>query len=121
MKSHHRIYVDRKCYENLMDHMNKQHTVDLRGEYVDLNLFHSDKWLLDSAVIDRIVKRNGNWDIYLIFAYVLDPFKMIRKKITSCTSLQKAKLSANYMRRLAAKDQRGTLRLDDSSFFNCNN
>ncbi len=119
MSSH--IYIDKTSYENLMDYMNNQYFVDHKGEYIDLDLFYHDEWLLDSAVIDHVVERNGNWDVYLVFAHVDDPFKIIKKKITRCTSLQKAMLSANYMKRQAAKDQRGTLRLDEAYFQNCDN
>jgi len=119
MKKH--TYIDQKCYEKLMDFMNMQHLVDQKGEYLDLDLFYSDEWLLDSAVIDNVVERKGNWDVYLVFAYVFDPLKLIKRKITRCTSLQKAEMSANYMRRQAAKDQRGTLRIADTTFVSCNN
>ena len=117
----HKIYIDKKCYEKLMDCMNIQHVTDHRGEYIDLDLFYRDEWLLDSAVIDNIVERKGNWDVYLVFAHIYNPFKMIKKKISKCISLQKAELAANMMRRLAAKDQRGTLKIDQSLFHSCNN
>ena len=115
------VYIDKKCYESLMDVMNVQYFSDLKGEPHDLDLFFRDDWLLDSAVIDNVVERNGNWDVYLVFAHVLNPMKMIKKRITRCTSLKRAELSANYMRRLAAKDQRGTLILEESYFKCCNN
>lgn len=118
---HPKIYVDKNCYEKLMDFMNTQHFMDLKGEYVDLDLFYRDEWLLDSAVIDNIVERKGNWEVYLVFSHVYNPFKMIRKKISKCTSFKKAALSADTMRRQAAKDQRGTLRIDESFFNSCNN
>ncbi|MEM8569056.1 MAG: hypothetical protein AAGF85_21555 [Bacteroidota bacterium] len=115
------IYIDKTCYENMIDFMNGHCFVDLKGEYLDLDLFYNDAWLLDSAVIDNVVERRGNWDVYLIFAHIFNPYKVIKKKITRCTSFKKAQLSANYMRRLAAKDQRGTLKLDNSAFLSCNN
>ncbi|MDW3197082.1 MAG: hypothetical protein R8G66_32185 [Cytophagales bacterium] len=94
---------------------------DLRGEYMDLDLFYRDEWLLDSAVIENVIERNGNWDIYLVFAHVSDPLKLIKRKITRCTTLKRAELTANFMRRQAAKDQRGTLRIDASIFHSCDN
>ena len=116
-----KIYIDRRCYGQLLDFMNLQAVSDQRGEFTDLDLFYSDEWLLDSAVVDNVVERNGNWDIYLVFAHVLDPMKFIKRKITRCTTVKKAKLTANYMRRLAAKDQRGTLRVNSAYFDNCKN
>ncbi|MEL6557416.1 MAG: hypothetical protein AAFQ94_04485 [Bacteroidota bacterium] len=119
--NHRKIYIDKACYEELMDFMNVQHVVDLKGEYMDLDLFYQDEWLLDSAVIDNVVEKRGNWDVYLVFAHVNNPLKMIKKKISRCTSLKKAELAANTMRRLAAKDQRGTLKIDKNLFQSCNN
>ncbi|MEP0985092.1 hypothetical protein [Ekhidna sp.] len=116
-----KVYVDRRCYEKLMDFMNIQALLDLKGDFVDLDLFYSDEWLLDSAVIDNVVERNGNWDVFLVFAHVTDPMKLIKRKITRFTSIKKAELAANYMRRLAAKDQRGTLKVRNAAFLNCNN
>ena len=116
-----KVYVDRRCYEKLMDFMNIQSFSDQRGEFTDLDLFYSDEWLLDSAVVDNVIERNGNWDVYLVFAHVSDPLKLIKKKITRCTTIKKAELAANYMRRLAAKDQRGTLKIDSTTFKSCEN
>lgn len=116
-----KVYVDRKCYESLMDGLNLQQVVDQKGEFTDFDLFYSDDWLLNSAVVDNVIERNGNWDIYLVFAYVGNPLKLIKRRITRCITIKKANLTANYMRRLAAKDQRGTLKIDCSSFKNCDN
>ena len=116
-----KVYVDRRCYEKLLDFMNMQSLLDQKGEFTDLDLFYSDEWLLDSAVIDNVTERNGNWDVYLVFAHVVDPMKLIKRKITRCTTLKKAELAAGYMRRLAAKDQRGTLKIDGATFKNCEN
>ena len=116
-----RVFVDKKAYENLLDHLNRSYSTDLRGEFIDLDLFYSDKWLMDSSVIENILERKGNWEIYLVFAHVYDPLKLIKRRITKCVTLKKAELTANYMRRLAAKDQRGTLRLNKESFNHCDN
>lgn len=116
-----KVYVDITCYESLMDFMNLQQVVDLKGEFTDFDLFYSDEWLLNSAVIDNVIHRDGNWDIYLVFVHVTNPLKLIKRKITKCITHQKACLTANHMRRLAAKDQRGTLKISDTSFQSCDN
>tara|TARA_Y100000768_G_C23965505_1_gene677626 strand:+ start:1638 stop:2000 length:363 start_codon:yes stop_codon:yes gene_type:complete len=115
------IYIDKTCYEQLLKGMNHQQFDDTYGEYTDLDVFNNDAWLLDSAVIDHIVERRGNWSIYLVFAYCKYPMRLIKRKITSCFSQQKAELAANHMRRLAAKDQRGTLIVNPSDFYHCSN
>tara|TARA_B100000780_G_C21057559_1_gene424956 strand:+ start:681 stop:1043 length:363 start_codon:yes stop_codon:yes gene_type:complete len=115
------VYIDKVCYEHLLKGMNQQQFDDLYGEYTDLDVFNNDAWLLDSAVIDHIVERRGNWHIYLVFAYSKYPMRLIKRKITSCFTKQKAELSANHMRRLAAKDQRGTIVVNASDFYHCSN
>ncbi len=115
------VYIDARCYETLLDFMNNHDKDDAHGEIIDLDLFYNDQWLLDSAVIDHVVAREGNWTIFLVFAWVKFPLKLICRKITRCHTLQKANLTAQYMRRLAAKDQRGTLRIQKKDFTECLN
>lgn len=117
----HTVYIDATCYEGLMDFMNQQENDDVHGEFIDLDLFYNDQWLLDSAVIDRVVPRQGNWIIYLVFAYAKFPLRLIKRKITKCNTLDKARITAEYMRRLAAKDQRGTLQVREADFTQCLN
>ena len=115
------VYIDATCYEGLLDFMNQQDKDDAHGEIIDLDLFYNDQWLLDSAVIDLVVPRHGNWIIYLVFAYAKFPLRLIKRKITKCNTLDKARLTAGYMRRLAAKDQRGTLTVRKTDFDQCLN
>ena len=115
------VYIDKKCHESLMSYLDLQQTMDLKGSFTDLDLFYKDEWLLDSAVIENVSKRNGNWDVYLVFAHVDNPLKLIKRRITRYVSLEKAELAANYMRRLAAKDARGTLKIERSKFLSIDN
>ncbi|GAB5523736.1 MAG: hypothetical protein Roseis2KO_16080 [Roseivirga sp.] len=115
------VYIDECCYESLMDALNDRLKDDLKGDFPDLDLFYNDQWLLDSAVVDNLVKVRGNWDVFLVFAHIHFPLKLIRKKITRCNTLKKALFAADKMRRQAAKDQRGTLKIKESSFEYCLN
>ncbi|MEO1052612.1 MAG: hypothetical protein AAFX87_18410 [Bacteroidota bacterium] len=101
--------------------MNMNHNDDQAGEIWDLELFYNDSWLLDSAVIDFVVCNKGNWDIHLVFADTKFPLRLIKRKITKCITLRRAQVAADSMRRLAAKDQRGTLKVDKSDFEHCLN
>lgn len=101
--------------------MTFQQCDDLHGQIIDLDVFFNDAWLQDSAVIEHIRQRDGNWEIALVFAYVWFPLKFIRRKITTYFTEQKANINASYMRRLAAKDQRGTLSVDRKHFKHCLN
>lgn len=115
------VYLDRTCYESLLDFMSGHHTDDLHGQSHDTLLFHEDRWLMDSAVCQNIVARRGNWEIFLVFVHPRFPLKLIRRKITSCFHQRKAQLMANHMRRQAAKDARGTVTIKASQFVHCLN
>jgi hypothetical protein len=82
----------------------------------DLRFYCDDQWLSDTAVIERLALRAGTWEINLVFAHHRTPLKFMTRKITTHPTLARAKLMANYIRRLAAKDQRGTLNVEITAF-----
>ncbi|MEO1516926.1 MAG: hypothetical protein AAFV95_18025 [Bacteroidota bacterium] len=111
--------LDHGAYGELLDLLNNQHFVERPGCQSDMDFLSDDDWLRDTAVIENIVKRDGMWEIHLVFAHYLDPQKLIKRVISRYTSKSKAELSAWYMRRLAAKDQRGTLTVSLDGFGLC--
>lgn len=110
-----RFQLDDNAYNELLNLLNNQHFTERSGMVSDMNFLSDDEWLKDTAVIDNIVQREGMWEVQLVFAHYQSPLKLIKRVITKFTDFRKAELSATYMRRLAAKDQRGTLAvsLDD--------
>ena len=108
-----------KAYEEVLNLLNNQHFVEKGGCSEDMLFLSEDWWLRDTAVIENIVKRAGMWEIQLVFAHYQQPHQLIKRIISRFSSKQKAKLYAHYMRRLAAKDQRGTLKVDISEFRLC--
>jgi hypothetical protein len=111
--------LDNNAYEELLDLLNNQHFIEKPGSQMDMDFLSDDWWLRDTAVIENIVKRNGMWEIHLVFAYYLEPQKLIKRVISRYTCKDKAEMSALYMRRLAAKDQRGTLKVNLDHFGLC--
>lgn len=87
----------------------------------DLLFIIDGSWLKDSAVIDTIEKKNGAWEVHLIFAHYKNPLQLIVRNITRCFSEQKAKAAAFYIRKEAAKDRRGTLTISISDLDLCYN
>ena len=85
-------------------------------------LFITDgSWLKDAAVIDAISCRQGAWDVDLIFAHYRNPLQLIVRNITRCFNEQKAKATAFYIRKEAAKDRRGTLNVSINDLDLCKN
>lgn len=65
---------------------------------------------MDTAVQEEITPVMGLWHIHLLFIYYNNPLRFRRRWITSHVQKNQAQLMASFMRRLAAKDQRGTIR-----------
>ncbi len=118
MKSFH---LDPDAYDELLQLLNNQYFTETPGDLTDLNFLLDDYWLRDTAVIENIVNRAGMWEVHLVFAHYQEPFKLIKRVISSYPSKEKAELNAWYIRRIAAKDQRGTLKLNPENFCLCTN
>lgn len=108
-----------EAYREVLNLMNNQHFTNQVGVESDMDFLTDDWWLRDTAVIEIIVKRSGMWEIQLVFAHYLEPKKLIKRVIARHTCNAKATLFATYMRRLAAKDQRGTLKVNIEDFKLC--
>ncbi|MCB0583455.1 MAG: hypothetical protein KDD10_29520 [Phaeodactylibacter sp.] len=113
------FHLGNEAYNALLDLLNNQHFTDKPGENSDMDFLLDDRWLQDTAVVENVVKRKGMWEIHLVFAHFRTPQKLIKRVIARHPSQKKAQLMAGYMRRLAAKDQRGTLAVDIRDFGLC--
>ena len=111
--------LDGEAYNEMLNLLNNQHFTEKPGIQSDMEFLSDDWWLRDTAVVENIVKRRGMWEIHLVFAHYQDPSKLIKRVIAKCASKDKAELNAWYMKRLAAKDQRGTLKVDIKYFKLC--
>ncbi|MEM1122601.1 MAG: hypothetical protein AAGJ18_19310 [Bacteroidota bacterium] len=113
--------LDSEVYNELLNLLNNHHFIEIGGDASDMEFLSDDWWLRDTAVTENIVKRKGMWEIQLVFAHYQQPNKLIKRIIASYPSKEKAELNAWYMRRLAAKDQRGTLKVQLEDFKICDN
>lgn len=119
MKSPFRI--DSKTYVQLMQGLNDMFFCEKKGNSSDFKLYFDDLWLSDTAVIDDIHKSKGEWAVDLVFASIHNPLKFIRRFIVSHPCPKRATQKAYFMRRLAAKDQRGTLEVNIELLNLCQN
>jgi len=89
--------------------LEREKLAEKAGDTEDLRFIVEGRWLKDSAVIDGTIYRNGGWDVYLVFVHYTNALQLIVRTITRCYSEPKAKATAFYIRKEAAKDRRGTL------------
>lgn len=108
--------IDETVYANMLDYMQGLIQTDMSGVSHDISFYNEDFWLQDTAVIENLELRNGEWNIFLVFAHHNFPLKFIKRRIKNYSCPKKAAITAHYMRRQAAKDQRGTLTVNPGSF-----
>ena len=114
-------HLSKKAYAELLNLMNRQYFCERVGKSNDYSFLQADHWLKDSAVIDQVIRTQEGWSIFLVFAHAVYPYRLIRRFIDQINHPKKAIVAAEYMRRLAAKDQRGTLTVRMSDFDLCIN
>ena len=116
-----KVRIDEGAYASMLDLVQSCYSTNVNGASLDIDFIKDDYWLQNTAVIENIEKRNGCWMVFLVFAHHMQPLKFIKRSITHYSCQKKAALSAYYMRRLAAKDQRGTLTVSvDKTFYSVN-
>ena len=98
-----------EVYAKMLDGLSNLFFTEKLGLDSDMNFYRDDFWLSDTAVIELLLLRKGSWEINLLFAHHKTPLKFLSRRITSHSCPKRARIMAFYMRRLAAKDQRGTL------------
>lgn len=108
----HRVAISEEAYTAMLDLLHSARFTDKSGTQQDITFMFDDFWLQDTVVIENIEKQKGCWNVGLVFAHYARPLQLIKRRITNFASFQKAVITAHYMRRLAAKDQRGTIQFD---------
>jgi hypothetical protein len=108
--------IDDHFYVEMLKMLNTLHFNERVGEHEDMDFIKNDRWLSDTAVIENLWRRKGIWEIHLLFAHHKQPLTFLSRNITQHACPKRATMMASFMRRLAAKDQRGTLELNIEDF-----
>lgn len=113
--------MDDEAYRALLCFMDNQHCIEKQASPENLLFLENDWWLADTAVIDNIHYNHGGWEVSLIFANHQKPYQLIVRRMVRCYQEEKARMIAKYMKRMAAKDQRGTLSVSIKDLNLCTN
>ena len=113
------MHLSTEIYGQLLDRLNGLYFQEKSGNPADMLFITDEFWLQDTAVIDHVNLLKGMHGVSLVFAHHRNPYKFICRRITAYADAKRAATSAHYMRRQAAKDQRGTLKVSPN-FFNLN-
>jgi hypothetical protein len=113
--------IDQAAYANLLTGLNNIHLAERKGDMSDFQAYTDDQWLADTAVIEYLTRSKGEWQVGLLFVSITNPLRFINRRITANPCPKRAAQQAFYMRRLAAKDQRGTLTVSVDQLHTCPN
>lgn len=80
----------------------------------------NDTWLLDAEVQYKIKEVNSRWEVSLIFIDTKDPNHVLIQKMGDYRSKRLAEVHAKNMQQTAAKDSRGTQKVNKDDY-NINN
>ena len=103
------VELSSSAYRAMLDLLGNLYQSDCSAAASDSRFLRQDAWLIDTAVQEEITPGMGLWHIHLLFIHYNNPLQFRRRWITSHVQKNKAHLMASFMRRLAAKDQRGTI------------
>ncbi len=78
------------------------------------------KWLLDAEVQSKVEYVKGRWLVSLIFIDTKDPNRLLIREIGDYRSERLAEIAALNMKNTAAKDMRGTQKVNKDAY-NFNN
>ena len=86
------------------------------SSHEDLHFKNAESWLTDAAIIDLVLKRDGQYLVGLVFAKPDEGSEFIIRYIRTCPTLKSAETTANFMKCLAVKDPKGTARISEGSY-----
>mgnify|MGYP001057354070 CR=1 FL=1 len=73
-------------------------------------------WLINSEVKYRVSPVKGRWEVSLIFINTKDPREVLVKKIGDYRTERLAEIYGRHMQQTAAKDPRGTQKVDNDAY-----
>jgi hypothetical protein len=75
-----------------------------------------DKWLIDAEVQYKISQVKGRWEVSLVFINTKNPRQVLIQTIADYRTRRLAEISGRYMQQTAAKDPRGTQKLNKDAY-----
>ncbi|MCH2215164.1 MAG: hypothetical protein MK086_08345 [Flavobacteriales bacterium] len=73
-------------------------------------------WLMDAEVQYRITPVKGRWEVSLVFINTKNPREILVRPIGDYRSEKLAEIAGRHMQQAAAKDARGTQKVDKDAY-----
>jgi len=75
-----------------------------------------NKWLLDAEVQYKVTPVKGRWEVSLLFINTKDPKQVLVQTIGDYRTERLAEIYGRSMQQTAAKDPRGTQKVDKDAY-----
>lgn len=76
----------------------------------------NEDWLMDAEVKYRVTPLKGRWEVALIFINTNDPKEVMVRTIGTYRTERLAEIYGRSMQQTAAKDPRGTQKVDKDAY-----
>jgi hypothetical protein len=76
----------------------------------------NNNWLLDAEVQYKVTSIKGRWEVSLIFINTKDPNQVLIQTIGNYRTERLAEIYGKNMQQTAAKDARGTQKVDKDAY-----
>lgn len=76
----------------------------------------NNDWLLDAEVQYRVTPVSGRWEVSLIFINIKDPKQVLVQTIGNYHTERIAEIHGKHMQQTAAKDYRGTQKVNKDAY-----
>lgn len=76
----------------------------------------NNNWLLDAEVQYKVTSIKGRWEVSLIFINTKDPNQVLIQTIGNYRTKRLAEIYGKNMQQTAAKDARGTQKVDKDAY-----
>jgi len=80
-----------------------------------------NNWLMDAEVQYKVTPVKGRWEVSLIFINTKDPSQILIQNIGDYRSERLAEIYGKHMQQTAAKDPRGTQKVNKNAYTISNN
>lgn len=80
-----------------------------------------NNWLMDAEVQYKVTPVKGRWEVSLIFINTKDPSQILIQNIGDYRSDRLAEIYGKHMQQTAAKDPRGTQKVNKNAYNISNN
>ena len=101
-------------YQQLIsDFIEDQYTTERLAKPEDVACMQDTSWLAETTVVEHIVRQDGKWKVYLVYAHAENPHTFIRQEGQTCRTAKLAKIVGSYARTRKSEERPNAADIND--------